>query len=45
MIEKWDGVSGLIGQIDAFVRDVETDPTVDVYHELSKHWLWEYAGM
>ena len=45
MIDKWDSVSGLIDQLDAVVRKIESDPTVNVYHELSKHWMWEYAGI
>ena len=44
MIDRWDGVSGLIDQLDAFVEKIESDPTVDVFHELSKHWMWEYGG-
>ena len=45
MVDKWGGVSGLIDQLNAFVQKIESDPTVDVYHELSNHWMWEYAGM
>ena len=45
MIDKWDGVSNLIDQLNAFVRNVESDPTVNAYHELARHWKWEYSGM
>ncbi len=45
MIEKWRGLPDLIRRFDAFIREIETDPTIDLYNELSKHWLWEYEGM
>lgn len=45
VVDKWDGASDLISQLDAFIEKIESDPTVNVYHELSKHWMWEYAGM
>lgn len=45
MIEKWEGVSPLISQLDAFIHEIENDPTIILDRELAKHWLWEYEGM
>ena len=45
MIDKWDGTTDLIGQLDAHISAVENDSTANIYHELSKHWMWEYGGM
>lgn len=45
MIEKWEGVSQLISQLDAFIHEIESEPTNILDHELAKHWMWEYEGM
>ena len=45
MIDRWLGTSDLIGRLDLFIHEVEANSLENIYHELSKHWYWEYSGM
>lgn len=43
MIDRWEGLPRLIDKLNEFIRNIESDPTVVLEHELARHWAWEYS--